>query len=242
MIESLAKKDWDGQDEHGLPLTTTYLYLVGVTQGFGTSRKLQGTTVFGEGEIATQKLEPDDHLGFRRFKRRHAGGSRNDGYRFDSDFSDTLPGARRRGISEQVKGLLAAMPIKGYNRCGEGAFNLTAVYQQLAQDGFKAAANASKSKFQAGKDKMGWDIDKWKAELKRNDAWMKGPTPRAQAVREAYFIYGVAAALEASKITGFVVKQGTPPVDLVAKGVAFAAAVEDVMTGLPKVALNQSAI
>ena len=191
MIESMAKKDIERYDEHGLPITSNYVYLVGVTQGFGTSKRLQGTKVFGEGEIATQKLDPEDHLGYVRYRRHHAGGSRNNGYHYTRITSGVLPGSRQKRITEQVQGIINAMPKDGYNRCVPGVFDFDKIYKTLYDTGKKQATGATTSKFASVKQKLGWTVEQWKAEAFKMDELKVAPTPEAKTVREQKFLAGV---------------------------------------------------
>ncbi len=197
MIESMEKKDIAGYDENGLPITYTYVYLVGVTQGFGTTVNMQKENAFGEGEMATQGLQAADHFGFVKYKRIHAGGSRNDGYSFERDFQGLLPGARQKNISKQVEAIIADMPKKGINRTKAASFDFKAMYELLAETGQKAAKGAINSKFPGVKAKAAWSDDQWKKDAEKLDAIKIAPTVQAKEIRLKKFLAGVRAIIPA---------------------------------------------
>lgn len=195
MIESMDKKDIAGYDENGLPITYNYVYLVGVTQGYGTTVNMQQTNAFGEGEMATQGLQASDHFGYVKYKRVHAGGSRNDGYTYERVFQGLLPGARTKRISKQVEAIIGQMPNKGINRTNATAFNFKAMYELLTETGQKAAKGALTSKFPAVKAKAAWTDEQWKKDAEKLDAIKIAPTVQAKEIRLAKYLAGVRSVI-----------------------------------------------
>jgi len=193
MIESMDKKDIAGYDDHGLPITYNYVYLVGVTQGFGTTVNMQQENAFGEGEMATQGLQAADHFGYVKYRRVHAGGSRNDGYTYERVFNDLLPGARQRNISKQVEAIISTMPKKGINRTDADAFDFKKMYDLLIQTGKAQANSALKNKF--AKHKATWSNEQWEKEAEKQDAIKTAPSVKAKEIRLRKFLEGVRSVI-----------------------------------------------
>jgi hypothetical protein len=136
-------------------------------------------------------LNADDHLGYVRYRRVHAGGSRNDGYRYKAIFKDLLPGARKRNISKQVQAIVNGMPDEGINRTDESKFNFPAIYEELKNAGIARANSALTSKFPAVKKRTEWTDAQWQTEAEKLDPIKTAPTPKAKEIRIAKFIAGV---------------------------------------------------
>ncbi|PZV12172.1 MAG: hypothetical protein DCF20_18070 [Pseudanabaena sp.] len=195
MIESMKTAEIAGYDDNGLPITYNYVYLVGVTEGFGTTVNMQQTNAFGEGEMATQGLQASDHFGYVKYKRVHAGGSRNDGYTYERVFQDLLPGARQKNISQQVSAIIAGMPKKGINRTDATAFDFVSIYAKLTETGKKQAQSAMTNKF--AKKKAAWTDEQWKIEAEKLDVIKIAPTLQAKEIRLNKFLEGVRSVIVA---------------------------------------------
>jgi hypothetical protein len=188
MIESIASKDITEYSPDGLPITYTYVYLVGVTSGFNTS-SMQGKNKFGEGEIATQQLKPDDHLGYVKYKRVHGGGSRNDGYTYQAVFTEVLAGARRKRVTSQVSSILGAMPQGGSRHNPK---DVQTIYQDLFNMGAEVGGRANS--FAKKKTDEQW---KNYSLVNQNKHIQTAPTELAKNKRLDKFVEGVRSVLPA---------------------------------------------
>ena len=124
----------------------------------------------------SQGLKAADHFGYVKYKRIHAGGSRNDGYSYERVFQDLLPGARQKKISKQVEAIIGGMPKKGINRTSAAAFDFKAMYALLTETGAKLANGAMTSKFPGVKARAAWSDDQWKKEAEKQNAIKIAPT------------------------------------------------------------------
>jgi hypothetical protein len=216
MIESMPESEKSEVDAHGFPITTTYVYAVGVTEGYGTTEREQKPLgkAFGQGEIATKRLDPDDHLGYVKYERIHAGPSRNLGYRFRETFSGVLPGGRKLRATDQVKGILGAMPKAGmYHVHDAEVFDANKIYSGLKESGKRAAESASrlasktnppaylKSAVVEAKKKVGGTDEDWRnIAIAKEETIKHAPSEKAKAKRLEAYLEGVREVLPTSGI------------------------------------------